>query len=267
MPEAMATGRSRRARPRWCWSGAAEIMWPEGVGENLGAVLNSVVCQRFIASGPYARNRESWGATWTLPPSRRERPHTRGANGSFRKFLGALKALSSCLDQLPAPQRQLMSRQLLLQGDYCVIANHDIDLMQAYENDCKAVELVALAIADVVAQLRRSPSETCMSAAEVSEAAEIVFGLVHRLDTSTEDQIATFANAPPLEVDKDADAFRLVCARIRRLQRLVELPLARLKPKRGLEFAYLFGLAGPGAVHHLGARDRAGRHKLRCRGL
>lgn len=135
--------------------------------------------------------------------------------------------------ELPEPLCQLVSQQLPLLGNYCVIANHDIGVMHAYENDCKAVELVALAIADVEGHLRRSRSESMTSAAAVSEAAESAIWCVHALDTTTEDQIATFNSAPPLEVDKDADAFGLALARIRRLQRLVELPLARLKPKRG----------------------------------
>jgi hypothetical protein len=154
---------------------------------------------------------------------------------ALREFLSALKVLNSRLAELPEPLCEMMSRQLPLLDEYAVIAGHDIGLMQAYGNDCKAVELVALAIADVEVHLRRSRSETVTSAAAVSEAAESVFGLVQALDTATQDQIATFNSAPPLEVDKDADAFCLVCARIRRLQRLVELPLARLKRRRGPE--------------------------------
>jgi hypothetical protein len=236
MPEAMATDRSRRPRPRWGWSGSEKITWPERIDENLDAVLNLLPAIR-SSRADLTRELASLGARCGRYLHQDEFGPTRAEQmAALRQLRGALKVLNSCLAELPEAQHMAMSQQFLMRDDYRDIASgDDVGVMQAYENDCKAVKLIALAIVDVERNLRGLRLETMPSTSPVSEAVEKVFGLVQALDTSTADQIATFDQAPCLDIDRDADPCRLVFARVRRLQRLVEVPLARLERDRGPE--------------------------------
>jgi hypothetical protein len=156
---------------------------------------------------------------------------------ALRSLLDQLDLLLSPLNRLPPYLRLRLSKQLAPSHSP---AEGDIDRFQALCDDEEAVQQVSEAAADGVRMLHAPPAtRDAELLGDVRDAAERMVELLSGLDTTTAGAVAIDTELPRLELaeiaESDLIGFAIVCARIERLRRRVELTLTRLEGRKGPE--------------------------------
>jgi hypothetical protein len=155
-------------------------------------------------------------------PSRAERM------AGLRALVGQLHLLLSLLGGLPKDLRPWLSDQLTQSGPPRFFANSDLKFASC-SNDAK----VALLLAEAAVVNGAVPEAELV--AGLASAAEQTAHLLSLLDTTAGALVDEFQLAP-LKVACDREPnLAIVCARIQRLSRRVELALAQLEHRRGPE--------------------------------
>src|SRR5260370_4932801 len=236
MPRIFARRRQGTAEPRWGWSGVAQLTAVElsAAESDLGArvaghhrPIEQIVLSLRDLGGRYHRYLHQD----ELGPTRAERM------AALRLLLDQSDLLSAQLNGLPEHLRLRLSKHLA--SDRIPI-ECDFDNFQAHRNDEEAVLRVAEAAVDEGRMLyAASATHVAELMDDLRGAAETTLQFLCALDTTTEGAVAIDTELPRLEVEGGAEVevigFAVACARIERLQRRVELTLARLERQGGPE--------------------------------
>jgi len=230
------------AEPRWGWSGVAPVTAVQLSASDidLRALLpghHSPIAQIVLALGDLGGKYHRYLHQDELGPTRAERM------AALRLLLDRLDLLLSLLNGLAGHLRLRLSKHLA--SDRIPI-ECDFDNFQAHRNDEGAVQRVAEAAVDEGRMLyAASATHDAELMDDLRGAAETTLQFLCALDTTTEGAVAIDTELPRLEVEGGAEVevigFAVACARIERLQRRVELTLARLERQKGPERSVSLG--------------------------
>jgi hypothetical protein len=225
------------AGPRWGWSGVAPLTAVQLSASDIDNLRDLLLGHR----SPIAQivlSLRDLGVRYCRYLHQDEFGPTRAQRmAALRLLLEAFDLLLSRLNELPEHLRLRLSKHLASRGSP---VERDIDDCPAHRNDEEAVREVAEAAVDERRMLyAASATHDVELMNELSGAAETTLQLLWTLDTTTAGAVAIDAELPRLAIEGGAESdvigFAVVCARIGRLRRRVEVMLARLRRQKGPE--------------------------------